>query len=61
MTQTNIKGLFTVPIKLITLKPMEVEEVGMEEYMLDYQRMLDGQDSNSEVQGEGVGDCAGGF
>ena len=44
----------TVPI------PMEVEEVGMEEYMLDYQRMLDGPDSPSEVQGEGVGDCAGG-
>ena len=43
----------TVPV------PMEVEEVGMEEYMLDYQRMLDGPDSPSEVQGEGVGDCAG--
>ena len=44
----------TVPI------PMEGEEVGREEYMLDYQRMLDGPDSPSEVQGEGVGDCAGG-
>ena len=27
--------------------PMEVEEVGMEEYMLDYQGMLDGPDSPS--------------
>ena len=32
----------------------------MEEYMLDYQRMLDGPDSPSEVRGEVVGDCAGG-
>ena len=39
--------------------PMEVEEVGMEEYMLDYQGMLDEPDSPSEVQGEGVGGCIG--
>ena len=41
--------------KLNTPIPMEVEEVGMEEYMLDYQGMLDEPDSPSEVQGEGVG------
>ena len=39
--------------------PMEVEEVGMDDYMLDFQGMLDRLDSPSEVQGEGVGDCAG--
>jgi len=39
--------------------PMEVEEVGMVDYMLDFQGMLDRLDSPSEVQGEGVGDCAG--
>ena len=39
--------------------PMEVEEVGMDEYMLDFQGMLDRLDYPSEVQGEGVGDCAG--
>ena len=41
--------------------PMEVEEVGMDDYMLDFQGMLDRLDSPSEVQGEGVGDCAGGI
>ena len=46
--------------KLNTPIPMEVEEVGMEEYMLDYQGMLDEPDSPSEVRGEVVGDCAGG-
>ena len=39
--------------------PMEVEEVGTDEYMLDFQGMLDRLDSPSEVQGEGVGDYAG--
>ena len=39
--------------------PMEVEEVGMDDYMLDFQGMLDRLDSPSEVQGEGVGDYAG--
>ena len=40
--------------------PMEVEEAGIDDYMLDFQGMLDRLDSPSEVQGEGVGDCAGG-
>ena len=39
--------------------PMEVEEVEMDDYMLDFQVMLDRPDSPSEVQGEGIGDCAG--
>ena len=39
--------------------PMEVEEVGMDDYMLDFQGMLDRLDSPSEIHGEGVGDCAG--
>jgi len=41
--------------------PMEVEEAGIDDYMLDFQGMLDRLDSPSEVQGEGVGDCAGGI
>ncbi len=40
--------------------PMEVEEAGIDEYMRDFQGMLDGMDNPSEVQGKGVGDCAGG-
>ena len=40
--------------------PMEVEEAEMDDYMLDFQAMLDRPDSPSEVQGEGIGDCAGG-
>ena len=31
--------------------PMEVEEVGTDEYMLDFQGMLDRLDNPSEVQG----------
>ena len=40
--------------------PMEVEEAGIDEYMRDFQGMLDRMDNPSEVQGKGVGDCAGG-
>ena len=41
--------------------PMEVEEGGIEAYMVDFQGMLDGLDNPSEVKGEGVGACAGEF
>ena len=39
--------------------PMEVEEGGIEAYMVDYQRMLDGLDNPSEVNRVGVGTCPG--
>ena len=39
--------------------PMEVEEGGIEAYMVNFQGMLDGLDNPSEVKGEGVGACAG--
>ena len=39
--------------------PMEVEEGGIESYMVDFQGMLDGLDNPSEVNGVGVGTCAG--
>ncbi len=40
--------------------PMEVEEAGIDEYMRDFQGMLDRMDNPNEVQGKGDGDCAGG-
>ena len=39
--------------------PMEVEEGGIEAYMVDFRGMLDGLDNPSEVSGVGVGTCAG--
>jgi len=41
------------------LVPMEVEEGGIEAYMVDFQGMLDGLDNPSEGKGEGVGARAG--
>ena len=38
---------------------IEVEEAGIEAYMVDHQRMLDGLDNPSEVNGVGDGTCAG--
>ena len=39
--------------------PMEVEEGGIEAYMVDFQGMLDGLDNPSEVKGEGLGPVQG--
>ena len=39
--------------------PTEVEEAGMDAYMLDFQGMLDRLDNPNEVSGVGVGACAG--
>ena len=41
--------------------PMEVEEGGIEAYMVDFQGMPFGLDNPSEVKGEGVGSVQGMF
>ena len=41
--------------------PMEVEEGGMDAYMIDFQGMLDRLDNPSEVSGVGVGPVQGRF
>ena len=38
---------------------IEVEEAGIEAYVVDHQRMLDGLDNPSEVNRVGDGTCAG--
>ena len=59
---TSIKDanhIFIINLSFRKMSDNEVEEAGIDAYMVYHQRMLDGLDNPSEVNGVGDGTCAG--